>query len=184
MKPLDRTLQWLRIRQVRPFVDASSRVLDIGCFDGTLAEELGPFASYVGVDPDAPPSSEHPAWRFVRGTFPNDDVPSAAFDVVTALAVLEHIPTTEQRDFAERCFAALVPGGRMVITVPSPLVDHILEVLMKLRILDGMETTQHYGFDPIATRQLFVGAGFVLEKHERFELGLNHLFVFRRASPS
>jgi SAM-dependent methyltransferase len=184
MKALDRTLQWLRIRKVRPFVDASSRVLDIGCFDGTLAKELGPFASYVGVDPDAPPSSAEPGSRFVRGTFPNDDVPAAAFDVVTALAVLEHIPTTEQRDFAERCFAALVPGGCMVITVPSPLVDHILDVLMKLRLLDGMETTQHYGFDPIATRQLFVGAGFALEKHERFELGLNHLFVFRREVPS
>lgn len=182
VKPLDRLLQWLRIRKVRPFVDSFSRVLDIGCLDGILAEKLGPFAAYVGVDPEAPLASAEPGSRFVRGTFPSDEAPAAAFDVVTALAVLEHIPTTEQRSFAERCFAALVPGGRMVITVPSPWVDHILDVLLTLRVLDGMETSQHYGFDPLATRQLFIGAGFELEKHERFELGLNHLFVFRRAA--
>jgi SAM-dependent methyltransferase len=180
MKRLDRTLQRMRIQKVRPFVGSSSRVLDIGCFDGTLADQLGPFDSYTGVDPEAPASSVAPRRRFIRGTFPNDSVPAESFDVITALAVLEHVPSDQQKSFAERCFEALVPSGRLVITVPSPLVDPILDVLRALRVLDGMETEQHYGFKPADTHRIFGSAGFVLEKHERFELGLNELFVFQR----
>jgi hypothetical protein len=76
---------------------------------------------------------------------------------------------------------AAVPSAPFdVITVPSPLVDPILDVLRALRVLDGMETEQHYGFKPSETKRLFGDAGFVLEKHEKFELGLNELFVFRR----
>lgn len=180
MKWIDRVLQDLRFAQVKPYVNAQSRVLDVGCLDGALEKKLGPFADYFGLDPSAP-ASERSGIRFARGFFPHPDVPADSFDVLTALAVLEHVPRDEQLAFADACRRVLAPGGRLVITVPSPLVDPILDVLMKLRFADGMETEQHYGFKPTETRDLFEGAGFSLEKHARFELGLNHLFVFRRS---
>ena len=76
----------------------------------------------------------------------------------------------------------LVPGGLVVATVPSPQVDEILRVLMRLRILDGMEkglAEQHHGFDPADTTAAFERAGFTLVRRKRFQFGLNNLFVLR-----
>jgi len=50
--------------------------------------------------------------------------------------------------------------------------------------LDGMEAEQHHGFDPGEVVPLMAGAGLRLVRHERFELGLNHLFVFDRPTIS
>jgi hypothetical protein len=59
-------------------------------------------------------------------------------------------------------------------------VDHILAALCGLRLADGMSLEQHDGFDPRTTPEFFVPSGFVLEYRRRFQLGLNHLFVFRK----
>jgi len=114
-----------------------------------------------------------------RGHFP-EDLPQDAelFDCVTMLAVLEHVP--DPAAVARACHRVLAPGGRVVLTVPAPLVDRILEVGMALRLLDGMDAEHHHGFDPRETLPAFRGAGFTLRRHRRFELGLNHLFVFQR----
>jgi hypothetical protein len=58
------------------------------------------------------------------------------------------------------------------------MVDRILRVLMRLRILDGMETEQHYGFDPQLTAGIFTTAGLALQTARRFQFGLNNIFVF------
>jgi 2-polyprenyl-3-methyl-5-hydroxy-6-metoxy-1,4-benzoquinol methylase len=183
VKTLDRLLQRIRIRAVAPWVAPGTRVLDIGCADGALRKRLTQISSYVGVDPDAPSNQGGGLERYLRGSFPNAALEAErAFDVVTALAVLEHIPEAEQPAFARAVHERLTPGGLLLITVPSPLVDPILDALIRLRILDGMESEAHYGFDPKRTTRLFCDHGFELLVHERFELGLNHLFVFRRAS--
>ena len=64
----------------------------------------------------------------------------------------------------------------MIITVPSPLVDRILKIGIRLRLLEGMEVHQHHGFDPHSMPALFA-PHFRVERRRRFELGLNHLFV-------
>ena len=62
------------------------------------------------------------------------------------LAVLEHIPVEQHAAVADSCAALLRPGGRVIITVPSPRVDGILHVLMRLRMISGMAAHEHYGF--------------------------------------
>jgi hypothetical protein len=98
---------------------------------------------------------------------------------VCALAVLEHIGNADQQRFVAGCRAALRPTGRAILTVPAPIVDRILDVLILLKLLKGMEAEEHWGFAPTATVELFERGGFSLECHRRFEFGLNHLFVFR-----
>jgi hypothetical protein len=43
-----------------------------------------------------------------------------------------------------------------------------------------MHEEQHFGLDPRHVVALFERSGLVLERHARFELGLNHLLVFRK----
>jgi hypothetical protein len=64
--------------------------------------------------------------------------------------------------------------------VPSSRVDDLLKVLKAVRVVDGMADHQHYGFNPLHAIAAFEGAGFKLERHSRFQLGLNNLFVFRK----
>jgi len=176
--PLDRLLQRIRVRQAIPQIPAGARLLDVGCADGYLFRALGPrIAGGTGIDPDAVPA-ETDRVRIIRGRFP-DDLPDAGpFDAIAMLAVFEHIREAERPRVVEACRRLLRPGGRLVLTVPAPAVDRIVGVLRALRLAHGMDLESHHGFQPEMTPALF--AGFRLMRHERFELGLNHLFVFER----
>jgi hypothetical protein len=74
----------------------------------------------------------------------------------------------------------LKPNGRLIITVPSPMVDHVLKVLKFLRLIDGMSLEEHHGFEVHQTTAIFPAKDFRLVKRKRFQLGLNNLFVFER----
>ena len=71
-------------------------------------------------------------------------------------------------------------GGRVVLTVPSPRVDAIVDRMIRLGIADGMSLDEHHGFDPASTDRVFGTQGFRLLHRGRFQLGLNHLFVFEK----
>jgi hypothetical protein len=43
-----------------------------------------------------------------------------------------------------------------------------------------MSLEQHHGFEASSTRSLFERQGLKLVLHQRFQLGLNNLFVFKR----
>ena len=65
--------------------------------------------------------------------------------------------------------------------MPSPRVDDILHVLLKLHLIDGISAHEHYGFKPEGTPQIFPPPAFHLLRRQRFQLGLNNLFVFEKA---
>jgi SAM-dependent methyltransferase len=177
---LDRFGQRLRIDAVRPHIPAASKVLDIGCGDGSLFRALGTHVrGGMGIDPEAPDRDDD-RFRYVRGYFPTRLDDPEPFDVAVALATLEHVPTADHERFATACFDSLRPGGRIVLTVPSPAVDPILHMLKRLRLGQAPGLHQHHGFETSQTRPMFEGAGFVLTLHRRFQLGLNNLFVFTR----
>jgi hypothetical protein len=68
-----------------------------------------------------------------------------------------------------------------VITAPSPVVDRILAFLKFIHVIDGMSLEQHYGFEPRVVPSLFSIEGLALAKAQRFQLGCNNLFVFRKS---
>ncbi|HVX59847.1 MAG TPA: class I SAM-dependent methyltransferase [Pirellulales bacterium] len=185
MKTVDRLLQRWRIAKIRPFLKPGARLLDIGCADGALARLAPEVGAYLGVDPGIEDSDSNPNCRRIKGRFPEalpDD--AGEFDAIAMLAVLEHIPPAAQHSLAEACRRYLRPGGVALITVPCPAVDYLLAALKFLRVIDGMSLEEHYGFDVRQTPACFVGAGLPLLVHRRFQLGLNHLFVFRKPPDS
>ena len=96
------------------------------------------------------------------------------------LAVLEHFPPGAYGPLREGCEKYLKPGGKLLITVPSPAVDHILAVLKFLRLVDGMSLEEHHGYEVAQTETIFPAPKFRLARRATFQLGLNNVFVFER----
>jgi len=181
MKAADRLLQRWRIRRALAWLAPGSDVLDVGSADGEFFARAGGLVrSGVGVDVAPVDHWQGGAAERRRGTFPDALLPGELFDAIVMLAVVEHVEETELKTWARECFEHLRPGGRVVITVPSPFVDTLLHVGIALRLLDGMEAHQHHGFVPQQLPEIFGTAGLQLLTHRRFQLGLNNLFVFHR----
>jgi len=184
MKRLDLWLQDARIRRVLPYLRPGDRILDVGCADGALFRAtagLQPGAS-LGLDPDLDVPCRAAGFPLVPSPFPAGVPEGALFDAIVMLAVLEHVPPAEQAEWSEACARLLAPAGRLLITVPSPAVDRILDALMSVRLIDGMEVGQHYGFDPKLVPRMMSGPELQAVTHRRFQRGLNHLFVFESQS--
>jgi hypothetical protein len=134
----------------------------------------------VGIEPSLPKPEHGAGYDLVAGRFPDDLPAGQTFDAITMLAVLEHLPPSVQAGLASSFAAALNKNGRVIITVPSPRVDEILHVLLRLRLIAGIAVHEHYGFLPADTLALFPGPQFRLVRRATFQLGLNNLFVFER----
>jgi 2-polyprenyl-3-methyl-5-hydroxy-6-metoxy-1,4-benzoquinol methylase len=180
VKSLDLYLRDQRFLKAKPFIRQGDTVLDIGCEDGALFESLrGTIKHGVGIDPVLPQKQETDLYTLLPGMFPEALPEGSKYDVITMLAVLEHIPPQEQARLAQLCSDHLNAAGRVIITVPSPRVDQILHVLQALRLVEAETLHEHYGFDVEQTPSIFA-SGFRMLHKRKFQLGLNNLFVFER----
>lgn len=178
---MDRVLRNARIAHARPFVRAGDVVVDVGCADGEMFRRWhGHIRRGIGVDPALATRVVNDRFELIPGRFPEAVPDGVSCDVITMLAVLEHLPPDEQARLADACDALLVPGGRVVITVPSPRVDDILHVLLRLKLIGGMAAHEHYGFDPAQTPGIFPPPRYTMLRGSKFQLGLNNLFVFEK----
>jgi len=181
LKVTDRFIQTLRIRKAAAYIPSGGRILDIGCGDGALFRHMsGRFSEGIGIDPELDTPADFGTYRLISGWFPGDLPVTDGFDAITMLAMLEHVPPDIQREMATECSRLLNPSGRLIITVPSKRIDPILDLLKRMRVIDGMSLDQHYGFDPQLTPLLFASNDLSLIKSEAFEMGLNYLFVFEK----
>lgn len=175
----DRFLQQWRIRVAESWIPDGSRVLDIGCYQGEFLQYMGDrIVDSIGIDPLAPEiKTEH--YALLKDTFsPPTNFGPNTFDAIVILATFEHMINTDC--IAMECARILRPAGRVIITVPSPLVDQIIDILVRMRVLDGMSMEEHHGFQPSQLPHIFRKASLFLLARRRFQLGLNNLFVFEK----
>jgi SAM-dependent methyltransferase len=98
-----------------------ARILEAGCGTGGNLAMLGQFGQVQAFEPDADARAWVQSTRNVvvqPGALP-DEVPfdDAAFDLVTAFDVIEHVDAPEQS--VERLTRHVRPGGWLLLTVPA-----------------------------------------------------------------
>jgi len=179
---LDQIIARIRFRAAYPHIRKGARVCDLGCgldaaFLDFAAERI---AHGVGLDDqvrDAPAGKWERVRADIRKPLPLE---SGQFDNVVMLAVLEHL--AEPEPVLREAHRILAPGGSLILTWPSALVDPILKVLHGLRLVsDEMESAQHQKRIPVSTlQQILHRIGFNEFIHYTFELGLNNLMVATR----
>lgn len=185
MKSLDRILRAWRTRVALKAAPAGiTSVLDIGCGDdGFLLRRLTA-ARRDGLDPTLEKEHRESGIHLARGVFPDDlqklDM-NGPYHAIFSLAVFEHLDESALSSARAALPELLYPGGRLIISVPHPFVDRILDILMLLRLIDGQAVEEHHGFDPGHLVELG-SERLKLVSRTTFQLGLNNLFVFERTS--
>jgi ubiquinone/menaquinone biosynthesis C-methylase UbiE len=182
---LEPLLRRLRLRRVISQIPAGTRVLDIGC--GRSAALLSAIApqidSGVGVDFKVPPMKVGNIETVPLKLDQELPFPSSSFDVVTMLAVLEHIE--HEMPILLEIHRVLKDSGRLILTVPSIWAQPVLEFLAyRLKIVDEAEIRDHKRYyDRQTLREVMLEkTQFQHFQHQYFQFGMNNFCLVTKRS--
>jgi len=186
--PVDKFGVWLSARQIRRWVPTfmGQRVADLGCgFHATFARTiLDEAAQTTLVDVSlADDLKGHAKVRAVEGALPAAlaGLPSAGFDVVLMVSVLEHL--WEPLETLREIRRLLAPGGVALVNVPSWRGKKVLELsAFRLGLSPAAEMDDHKTYYDVRDLwPLLVRAGFLPSGLQCFshKFGLNTFAVCR-----
>jgi 2-polyprenyl-3-methyl-5-hydroxy-6-metoxy-1,4-benzoquinol methylase len=176
-------LQEQRFQAVIPHLQGS--ILDLGCGLANLTRYLKPGQPYVGVE--GPPeflewlTAHRPEYRFYQCNLDQDILTlNEQFDTITMIAVIEHL---KQPAWILRQIPGVSkPGGRLVITTPSPMGDRIHRFGARLGLFSQEAVEEHHSiFSPKKMRAVLTQNGLELISYRRLLFGGNQLFIVRTA---
>jgi 2-polyprenyl-3-methyl-5-hydroxy-6-metoxy-1,4-benzoquinol methylase len=182
---LESLFQNLRFKQIEPFINRGSKVLDLGCgFKGAfLKKEQFKISEGVGYDISVTKDKIHGNVRLFSKKLDGDlKLPPNYFDLVTSLAVIEHLKNPQL--MINQVYKTLKKDGVFVLTTPSPKAKPILEFLaFKMHIVSEQEIKDHkeyYSQDDLL--RMLVKSGFQKKnvKTKSFSLGYNTLAISKK----
>lgn len=176
---LEPALAALRRRRAERLIskgDRAGRILDIGCGACPHFLEQTTFREKYGVDqlPSQRPMKGIRVERCNLERSPNLPFADAFFNVVTMLAVIEHLQDRAARAVLDESLRVLKQGGRLIVTTPAVHSDTILRAMATFRLVSPEEVEEHVNmFSRERLEAALVEAGFRSVRVGYFELGLN-----------
>ena len=169
------------LNEIKNIVSVKS-VLDIGCgYHATFLQnfkKIRPEVSILaGIDMSVGPIQKEGITLSAADLNMPLKFPDNTFDVAVSTAVFEHL---EKPDLAAKeAWRVLKPGGKLIITTPSPAAKPVLEFLaFKLSLIDPTEILDHKTyFSRTGLESLFREAGFKNIKTKYFQFGFNTFAV-------
>jgi 2-polyprenyl-3-methyl-5-hydroxy-6-metoxy-1,4-benzoquinol methylase len=173
-QPLDRLIARLRYRVARRRIEAAGkkgRILDIGCGRYPLFLTAVDFAEKYAMDRNLAPgveqglAQEHIA--VVNHCLEQQEslpFPAGFFDVVTMLAVFEHIEPALLVRVHRDIRRVLKPGGLYVLTTPTRQADAVLRGLDRLHLVTNAIHEHKAYYNPVTIASVLEESGFERER--------------------
>jgi SAM-dependent methyltransferase len=178
---LEPTLARLRARRADRLIPSAlrgGRILDVGCGSYPYFLSHTSFKEKLAVERQQPVGApEGIRWfELDLNATPELPFPDGHLDVVTMLAVVEHLdPASLELLFAD-IRRVLRPGGRLVVTTPASWSDGLLKLMARLRLVSAEEIDEHvFAYTQPLLGWYFGRAGFARDRVRfgYFEGGLN-----------
>lgn len=100
------------------------------------------------------------------------------FDVITMLAVMEHMHRDEIDALVPQLYRLMKNDGIIVITIPSPWTEYVLRFLAHIGLLSPEEIHDHKSVLPnCEIKNILISNGFTAIENGFFECFLNRWFV-------
>ena len=158
-----------RFRIEKALLLVRGRLLDLGCGYNNLVRRYGSFG--VGVDVFPWPGVDVLIGDSARLPFPDE-----SFDSVAILAALNHIPNREQA--LREVNRVLCSQGRVIVSMINPFVGILAHIVFRQdEQRRSLKAGERKGMWDWEVRAVLNAAGFHIERVERFELGLNRIYL-------
>lgn len=155
----------------------TGRILDIGCGSYPYFLSHTYFEEKFAVEQNAGISLENIRWYTLDlNTTPRLPFEDQFFNVVTMLAVTEHLNPDSLVILFRDIYRALNNGGQLVLTTPASWSDGILHTMAHLNLVSKEEIHEHvFAYTLPLLGWYFGAAGFSMTKVKfgYFEFGLN-----------
>jgi ubiquinone/menaquinone biosynthesis C-methylase UbiE len=163
-------------KRIIPVDYFNGTILDVGC--GTIPYFLNKtkFKKKIGIDYNI----ENRVFKdtvLKKINIEKQELPfeENSFDVVTMLAVLEHLEPKKATASLKEVYRVLKPNGYFVLTTPSRLANYLMKLLARIGLLSKEEIDEHkklYSHKEISNLLMTVGF-----KKERIVLGQFEFFL-------
>jgi predicted SAM-dependent methyltransferase len=143
----------------------TDRVIDLGCGEGVLVQKYRQHGwNIIGLD------ANYESEFVIRGNLLTTQFPSASFDLILCLDVLEHLIFADQEKAVKEITRILRPGGTLILGLPN--LAHFasrLSFLVKGRLLRTSGIERHPGDRPIEEYLRLIAPYYsVVERHGIF----------------